>query len=110
MFAWVLFQTECPGGCPCDEFECDDSPITTTTIPDTTISNPQPEKAVFLLDNRTGNLPMVISFDGEVDDDIKFEFIDGVNVNRGCSATLNGQFFYFGGYDSEDRTKVNSKI
>ena len=53
---------------------------------------------------------MVISFDGEVDDDIKFEFIDGVNVNRGCSATLNGQFFYFGGYDSEDRTKVNSKI
>ena len=35
---------------------------------------------------------MVISFDGEVDDDIEFVFVGGAKASHGCSATLNGGF------------------
>ena len=48
---------------------------------------------------------MVISFDGEVYHDIKFEFVGDAYVRAGCPATLNGQFFYFGG--SKHNTKVS---
>ena len=50
---------------------------------------------------------MVISFDGEVDDDIEFEFIGDAIVRGGCPATLNGQLFYFGSNNSKHRTKVS---
>ena len=50
---------------------------------------------------------MVISFEGEVDDDIEFEFVGNAFVRGGCSATLNGQFFYFGGSTSNHMTKVS---
>ena len=41
---------------------------------------------------------MVISFDGEVDDDIEFEYIDDIDMGvGGCPATINGKFFMFGG-------------
>ena len=49
---------------------------------------------------------MVISFDGEVNDEIEFEFVGDAYVRGGCPATLNGQFFYFGGGDKH-RTKVS---
>ena len=55
------------------------------------------------------NLPMVISFDGEVDDDIEFQFIGNANVRGGCSATLNGKFFYFGGA-SPHNAKVSFSV
>ena len=52
------------------------------------------------------NKPMVISFDGEVNDDIEFEYIDDINMGHGsCSATINGEFFMFGG--SNKKTKVS---
>ena len=50
---------------------------------------------------------MVITFDGEVDDDIKFEFVGNAVVRGGCPATLNGQFFYFGSNNSIHKTKVS---
>ena len=83
--------------------------VSTTTIPVTTTSTPLPEKAVLLLDHgSSSNKPMVISFDGEVDDDIEFEFVGDAYVRGGCSATLNGRFFYFGGYNNNHKTKVSS--
>ena len=51
---------------------------------------------------------MVISFDGEVNDDIEFQFIGDAIVRGGCPATLNGQFFYFGGNANRHTTKVSS--
>ena len=104
-----VFQTDCPGGCPCDEFECDVSPTaTTTSSSSTTTSIPQTEKAVLLLDNKSStNKPMVISFEGEVDDNIEFEFVGDAYVRGGCPATLNGQFFYFGSSNSIHKTKVS---
>ena len=41
---------------------------------------------------------MVISFDGEVNDDIEFEYVDNIKMGEGaCPATINGEFFIFGG-------------
>ena len=52
------------------------------------------------------NKPMVISFDGEVNDDIEFEYVDDINMgNGGCPATINGEFFMFGGF--YQKTKVS---
>ena len=49
---------------------------------------------------------MVISFDGEVNDDIEFEYFDNINHgNGGCPATINGEFFFFGG--QSQKTKVS---
>ena len=49
---------------------------------------------------------MVIFFDGEVNDDIEFEYIDNINHgNGGCPATINGEFFIFGG--QWQKTKVS---
>ena len=54
----------------------------------------------------SANKAMVISFDGEVDDDIEFEYIDNINMgNAGCPATINGEFFMFGG--QFQKTKVS---
>ena len=50
---------------------------------------------------------MVISFEGEVDDNIEFEFVGDAHVRGGCPATLNGQFFYFGSSSSIHKTKVS---
>ena len=49
---------------------------------------------------------MVISFDGEVNDDIDFEYVNDINMgNGGCPATINGEFFMFGGF--YQKTKVS---
>ena len=108
----MIIKAECPGGCPCFDYDCDDFistsiPLTTTTT-STSTTTEKLEKAVLLLDNRNAdNLPMVISFDGEVDDDIEFQFIGDSFVRGGCSATLNGKFFYFGGSTSKHQSKVS---
>ena len=45
---------------------------------------------------------MIISFDGEVDEDIEFEYVDDINMgNGGCPATINGDFFFFGGWHNK---------
>ena len=64
-----VFQANCKGGCPCDSYECDDmttTPSSTTTIATTTTTSAEPPKeAVLLLSTyRSGNVPMVIDFEG----------------------------------------------
>ena len=49
---------------------------------------------------------MVISFAGEVDDDIKFDYAynlptPNTHGNGGCPATINGEFFFFGGWHNK---------
>ena len=39
-------------------------------------------------------------FLGNINENLSFEYEDGVKANRGCGATLKGEFWYFGGRDS----------
>ena len=40
-------------------------------------------------------------FSGNVNDDLDFEYAEGTSADHGCGATLFGQFWYFGGENSE---------
>ena len=53
--------------------------------------------SILLLSTYNGrNKPMVISPTGDLNDDLDFEY-DGAEAHNGCSATLMGEFWYFGG-------------
>ena len=56
-------------------------------------------------------MPMIVDFDGEqiflyievslsignINENLAFEYRDGTTAIYGCGATLNGEFWYFGG-------------
>ena len=46
---------------------------------------------------------------GNVNDDINFQFGKGTSVEYGCGATLNGEFWYFGGDGSYKRQVCSAK-
>ena len=50
---------------------------------------------------------MTIDFEGNTNYDINFEFGEGTNVGYGCSATLNGDFWVFGGLDNEQQVSFD---
>ena len=61
-------KDNCPSGCPCELYDCDDtSPtITSTTSMATTTTEPSPKEAVLMLCSKTStNIPMVIGFNGK---------------------------------------------
>ena len=87
-----FFKENCSAGCPCDEWDCEDQTTTTSEVLTTAL----PEKSVLVLSNTNSrSVPMVVSFDGEVDNDIEFDYNEFVGY--GCSTTLNGEFYYVGG-------------
>ena len=43
-----------------------------------------------------------------MNEDLTFEYGDGTEVRYGCAATLNNEFWYFGGSSHADR-QVNCK-
>lgn len=56
--------------------------------------------AVLVLSNRVPTtVPHVISFDGTVDDDTLFEYDANTQSAYSCSATINDEFWVFGGQD-----------
>ena len=40
-------------------------------------------------------------FLGNINENFAFEYEDGTTAMEGCGATLNGEFWYFGGWDSD---------
>ena len=42
-------------------------------------------------------------FWGNVNEDVEFYYEEGTTVEFGCGATLMGEFYYFGGYESNKR-------
>merc|ERR1712131_204815 len=85
-------QDNCPFGCPCDSYACE---------PD--------EKSVLVLNTRSSsNQPVLIGFNGGEITELEFTMGANTDVYHSCSATLNGEMFLFGGYDSF--TKQISKI
>ena len=53
---------------------------------------------------------MVITFDGEVDNDINFVYEEGTEVYISCGVTLNGEFWIFGGANNRRQVCQNGSI
>ena len=64
----TIFQENCPGGCPCDDYPCAETTtapdVTTSTAPATTTS-PATNAVLVLSTFYSTNKPMVIDWDGE---------------------------------------------
>ena len=126
MIHFKLIQENCPGGCPCDDYECEDitPTVTSTTSVATTTTEPVAKDAVLLLSTWSSrNVPMVIGYNGklhlnitlsyffiandnnnilgEVDDDINFTFEDNTDTYASCAASLNDEMWVLGGYNKE---------
>ena len=106
-------QENCLGGCPCDSDACTE----TTTSPDSTTpsqpetTTPPTSNAVLILSTANSAQPMIVDFDGNINDDLAFEFGEGATVMNGCGATLNGEFWYFGnGKKVSFECKINSNV
>ena len=133
MTHFKLIQENCPGGCPCDDYECEDiiPTVTSTTSLATTTIEPVAKDAVLLLNTQwSENVPMVIGYNGklhlnitqsslfiandnnnilgELDDDINFTFEDNTEVFYSCAASLNDEMWVLGGYNK--RRQVNLKL
>ena len=82
-----FIQAECYAGCPCDEFEC------------------EPDKKSLLVLNTAleSNKPVLIKYDGGEEPNLEFTMGPGTSVYHSCSATLNGEFYVFGGEESFSR-------
>ena len=118
-------QTDCPceenclAGCPCPGYDCIDttSDPDVTSIPptgdptDSPTPTPSPDSnAVLVLGTQySTNLPYVIDFDGNVNPNSVFEIGKDVTISYGCAATLNGEFWYFGGASNKNR-QVNKNF
>ena len=62
-------EENCPGGCPCDDYECEDiiPTVTSTTSVATTTIEPVAKDAVLLLQTGSSrNFPMVIGYNGKL--------------------------------------------
>ena len=133
MTHFKFIKENCPGGCPCDDYECEDitPTVTSTTSVATTTIEPVAKDAVLLLNTRSSsNVPMVIGYNGkpqlnitlslffiendnnnilaEVDDDINFTFEDNTEVFYSCAASLNDEMWVLGG--NNQRRQVNPKL
>ena len=65
---------------------------------------------VVFSDFNPSNFPHVISFDGTVDADMDFEFGENTQSFRACGATLNGEFWVFGGHENQSRQVKSIRI
>ena len=108
---WLLIgiKKNCPGGCPCDSFDCEDDTATTTL---TTTTESVAKKAVLVLSTYiSSNVPMVIGYNGKqrqvfliicndkiklyysgvVDDDLHFKYGYNTEVYYSCAAIWNDE-------------------
>ena len=110
MFYQLIFKSDCSNGCPCKKFKCE---------PD--------KKSILALNTYTQEKPVLIKYDGKYHaitvicslfDALKtstLTFIGGINtkldfsieagssVFHSCSATMNGEFYVFGGSEEYSR-------
>ena len=100
-------EDNCPTGCPCPGYDCIDTTTAPTTVPptDNPGDGPSPDsEAVLVLGTMYDtNVPFVIDFDGNVNEESVFEIGKDVTISYGCAATLNGEFWYFGGSSNKSR-------
>ena len=78
--------------------------IKTTTITTTTRSPSYSEKAVLVLSSRISeNVPIIISFDGDINEDFHFKYNEGTSSAYSCGATYEDKFWIFGGSGKSKR-------
>ena len=86
--------------------------MTTATVPATTTS-PTGNAVLVLSTWNSNNKPFILDFNGKyfvfagdieinfdsgnINEDLAFEYGDGSTVHYSCGATLNNEFWYFGG-------------
>jgi len=87
-------QTDCPFGCPCDAFDC----IGLSVLVLNTFSSSQ--------------VPVLIKYDGDINQNLNFNMGPDTSVHHACSAKLNGEMFIFGGNANDDKNHLRqiSKI
>jgi len=99
-------EENCSAGCPCDEFDCleptSTPAVTTATVPATTTS-PTGNAVLVLSTFNSNNKPFIVDFNGNVNEDLSFQYGDGTQAHYGCGATLKNIFWYFGGSGSNKR-------
>ena len=52
------------------------------------------------------SVPVLINYDGGVNENLNFEMGEGTDVYGSCSALLSGEFYVFGGYRSGKKDQV----
>ena len=111
----LKIQENCSAGCPCSEFDCIETTstpeVTTATVPPTT-TTPTGNAVLVLSTNKSQNKPFIVDFNGKlrslffreihfiqgnINQDLTFEYADGTESRYGCGATLQNEFWYFGG-------------
>ena len=86
MVSLIFSKDHCPYGCPCDDFDCE---------PD--------KKSILVLNTQSSNKPVLIKYNGGEEIDLDFIMGPGTSVYFSCSAKLNGDFYIFGGFGSDNR-------
>ena len=93
-------QIGCTESCPCN-IDCIvgcrgcENPICPT------------RKSVLVLSTSdSSNVPVLINYDGGVNENLHFELDDGTEVYRSCSALLNGEFYVIGGGNTGYKDQV----
>ena len=63
----------------------------------TTTALPTKQAVLLLSTSRSSNAPMVIDFEGNIDDDTSFIYDEDTEVFASCAATLHDEFWVIGG-------------
>ena len=92
---------QCPNGCPCPEYDCNDTPET------------QSDTILVFNKYSSSNKPFLTNISGVSDFDIKFEVETFTDVAYACSVSWKNQIYLFGGnkYHTQIRwTRILNRI
>lgn len=71
----------------------------------TKTANGNSNSAILVLSTyKPSNKPLIIDLGGNVKNDLTFTYGENTIVHNGCGATLFGEFWYFGGGNSNTQT------
>ena len=129
-----MIKENCSAGCPCNDFDCHaptSVPTTTTTTTTTTIIttttpiSPTRNAVLVLSTFKSNNKPFIVDFNGKyfmlfsnfnfrcqgnINEDLNFEYGDNTGVHWGCGATLHNVFWYFGGSPDPRQVKLQKHL
>ena len=109
----------CPYGCPCDNYQCQQTTtqttttttasttlITTTTTTTTTTANPN--TSILILSTRYYNTkPVLTDSTGQTDTNLGFTYDEDAIVHQSCSVTFKNQHFVYGGNDNYSYRQIS---
>ena len=88
---------------------CDENSYCVNTIGSFECHVRTPEKSVLVLNTwNENNLPILIDFNGDFNEEVAFTIDEGVEVYGSCGVTFQDEFYIFGGYHK--RTQIAKMI